>query len=520
MRIVFWWIFLCSVCEVLTKKKPLSILLANGLYTGHLFPLVSLGEELVRRGHAVTLVANVLNGSHTYPDFPERVGIKFVSAGFDKYWTKDSFDTFHEGLASGSFDLNRMNKLMVTSLLQGREKITELGLESFDIMVCDAGILPLAVYYHILGKKVVLFNALLATFQTSLDWPLPLTSSGQTDDLSFMERFCNVLLEPLTFYMFKGLFHSIIPESSHFREVLGVQDITAYVGTRIPMLMASAPGFDFPKSRLPMLEYVGPMPFQSPPELDGNLQKWLDDKAPRSVIYVSMGTTASLSVASTQALYKGIYLSTSYSVVWVMKEKHRNVLQGFEEYVRTKKLFLADWVAQQSLLRHDAMAISIVHCGLNTVHESILNSLPLICLPSVFDQFEVAARVVSHGVGVSMYGMLDKLFGSFSLTSQMVADAIDEVSVDNYLHKNISRMKKTLLVRGGAKRAADLVELYEDVGYDHLVPAYLKYDWNWVQYYNCDVWALLALLVGVVSWCSWRLCACACRWICFRFSKF
>ena len=40
--------------DVITTR-PLSVLLLNGLYLGHFFPLVSLGEELVRRGHNVNL---------------------------------------------------------------------------------------------------------------------------------------------------------------------------------------------------------------------------------------------------------------------------------------------------------------------------------------------------------------------------------------------------------------------------------------------------------------------------------
>ena len=100
------------------SEKPLSVLLVNGLYRGHLSSLVSLGEELVKRHHKVTLIANVLNGSRTYPEFSERVGIKFISAGYDQYWTKKSFDKINEDLAKFRVSLGEMRKITLTSLLQ------------------------------------------------------------------------------------------------------------------------------------------------------------------------------------------------------------------------------------------------------------------------------------------------------------------------------------------------------------------------------------------------------------------
>ena len=72
---------------------------------------------------------------------------------------------------------------------------------------------------------------------------------------------------------------------------------------------------------------------------------------------------------------------------------------------------------------------------------------------------------------------------------------------------------------GGAKRASDLVEFYAEVGYDHLIPAYVKYEWSWVQYYNLDVHCLLLLILLSVTYISCRVVKCSYRICCSKCNK-
>ena len=393
----------------------------------------------------------------------------------------------------------------------------EVGLDQFDVVVCDVGIHPIATYFHLLGQKSVVLNSLMTMAQPSLEWPMPLTSSGQSDDLSFLERFLNaVLLERLTEYMTRSLLEPIVQSSDRYRTVLTPHsDFLSYPGTKLPMIVASAQGFDYPKPRLPLVEYVGSLMLQSPPPLDKSLERWLESKPPQSVVYISMGTTASLSSSAIKSIYDGTLVSTSYSVVWVMTSKERSRLESLDVDAQSDRLFLTDWVSQQTLLEHGAIAMSVVHCGLNSVHESIFNLRPVICFPSLYDQFEVATRVQSASVGMAMYGLMDKLLGSDSVSSETLADAIHRISSQDYLSKNVTKVKRILEVAGGSSRAADLVEFYADVGYDHLVPAYLKYGWGCVQYYNWDVWVMLLMLVVSVLCCCWKCIVCVRRHFCY-----
>ena len=62
-------------------EKPLHVLLISSYFVGHQIPLIAVGEELVGRGHNVTLFTTEVKGSNVIPQLPERVGIRFLSAG-------------------------------------------------------------------------------------------------------------------------------------------------------------------------------------------------------------------------------------------------------------------------------------------------------------------------------------------------------------------------------------------------------------------------------------------------------
>ena len=74
----------------------------------------------------------------------------------------------------------------------------------------------------------------------------------------------------------------------------------------------------------------------------------------------------------------------------------------------------------------------------------------------------------------------------------------------------MARLSKIFHHARGVTKAADLVEFYAEVGYDHLIPAYARYEWTWIQYYNVDVYVVLLIIGGLVVWIMSRLCRCCC----------
>ena len=233
----------------LKNVKPLRVLLTTGYFPGHLFAIVSLGEELVRRGHDVTLCSTVMEGSNLLPRLPQSVGVKFkfLSAGADNL-TQKGYDDMNRAVLE--FDMEQIKDVFdygVWTTIKIRQKIDSIGYDQFDIIVCDYSVTSLAVYYSKLNKKVVVFSSLAPTFTAAFpEWPFPLMSSGQLQDMSFLERLLGVLLQPLLYSFTKNFFDKVAIDEN-FKEVISDSDILLYPGVHVPVIITTVPGFDMPR---------------------------------------------------------------------------------------------------------------------------------------------------------------------------------------------------------------------------------------------------------------------------------
>ena len=104
-------------------------------------------------------------------------------------------------------------------------------------------------------------------------------------------------------------------------------------------------------------------------------------------------------------------------------------------------------------------------------------------------------------------------------TSENVTNAIKTITETKEYREQANKIRQIFLFAGGARRAADLVEFYAEVGYDHLIPAYAKYEWSCVQYYNLDVYCVLLLLSFLVLYSAFRLLKCCCCRVCCSSKK-
>ncbi|KAL6273622.1 hypothetical protein ACE6H2_024314 [Prunus campanulata] len=121
--------------------------------------------------------------------------------------------------------------------------------------------------------------------------------------------------------------------------------------------------------------------------------KWLDSRAPASVIYVCLGSMCNLS--SEQLIEIGLALEASNKpFIWVIRGcKETQELEkwiaesGFEERNKARSLVIRGWAPQTLILSHPAVGGFLTHCGWNSTLEGICAGVPLLTWPMFGDQF-------------------------------------------------------------------------------------------------------------------------------------
>ena len=375
-----------------TKQRDhkLSILLATGFFPGHLYPITALGEELVKRGHNVTLCATVMEGSNLLPDLPESYGINFVSAGPDNL-TQDDYHQMVRGFQNITVsNLRRFVSIGQWPMVKVRSKIDQIGPEQFDLLISDFSVNSVGLYYAWLGRKVMIFSPMFVHFDATIsEWPTPGPSTDLSDDMTFLTRLLSLIMHRLMRAFQTFIFVGLGNLDEAYRKLNSV-DMYSYIGIRIPLVIASTFGFGYPKTRFPLTHYVGPLMMDSFTPLEQQLLEWLSNKPNKTVIYVGMGATGFITPHMAQLIIDGI-LATDFNVVWALPMSDQDVLEGID--VDGERFYISKWIPRQTLFKHPTLVMNILHCAMNSVQESLYNGLPVVCVPHGFDHFDVARRV-------------------------------------------------------------------------------------------------------------------------------
>ncbi|KAH7387548.1 hypothetical protein KP509_16G029100 [Ceratopteris richardii] len=124
---------------------------------------------------------------------------------------------------------------------------------------------------------------------------------------------------------------------------------------------------------------------------DDRCLPWLDSQAPGTVLFVSFGSVASLSLLQFQELAMGLEAS-GQPFLWVVRPDSIDVplLQalpdGFQDRTKDRGLIIT-WGPQILILSHPAVGGFLTHGGWNSLIENIsTGSVPVICWPHVAEQ--------------------------------------------------------------------------------------------------------------------------------------
>lgn len=183
--------------------------------------------------------------------------------------------------------------------------------------------------------------------------------------------------------------------------------------------------------------------------------EWLDKQEVDSVIYISFGSTTTMSDDQVRELAKGLEES-GQKFIWVLRTADKGDVfegeeegirpqlpQGYEERVKNRGIVVRDWAPQLEILGHPSTAWFMSHCGWNSCLESISMGVPIAAWPMHSDQPNNAillTEVLRIGIMVRDWEHQAEL---------VTSDAIEDV---------VRRLMTSKEGKETRKRAADLGE--------------------------------------------------------------
>ena len=258
-------------------------------------------------------------------------------------------------------------------------------------------------------------------------------------------------------YQTHFIFSRIYERTYDYEYLIRKHDLSVFVST--------APPFEVSRSVIhPAVHFLGPLVYRHRlPPIDKDLLLWLDQIARRNetLIYISLGSIGVLThEQSTKLVHAFMNLiqrpsAPQIHVLWA----RGNTLQSNDSRFR-----LEGFVPQKTIFSHSAMqqerSMYINHCGMSSMHESIVFGIPHIAFPLFLDQHQVAQRSVQLRLGLH----IDKN----NFTS---AELIEKI-LRNYHHPQIYRRQTRQIADSfriagdGLVRAQHIVQYISQYGRD------------------------------------------------------
>ncbi len=127
--------------------------------------------------------------------------------------------------------------------------------------------------------------------------------------------------------------------------------------------------------------------------LPTELAAWLS-KQTRTIVYIGFGTLLCPEPSLLTSLARGIK-AADVAAFWALPAAHRNYLAS--ENLPAERFFFADFLPQAALLSSGRVKCFVTHAGANSVQESLVAGVPMLCIPIIYDQHYNASVAVRLG---------------------------------------------------------------------------------------------------------------------------
>ncbi|CAL8104508.1 unnamed protein product [Orchesella dallaii] len=378
--------------------------------------------------------------------------------------------------------------------------------EKFDLVIVDVllNYCVLGVIPHFKAPSILVSTlaapSYLSTFFGNRLPPsfVPCVFLKYSDQMSFLERMGNTLLDSLFAFMWERMF--MLRSEEMYKKYLpngdqlpGINEIQANSSM---MFMNSHFTLNYPRPLLPDVIEVGGMHTQPAKKLPKDLDEFLSDSGKDGFIFFSLGSIvkAKEMPENSRKVFLNVFSRLKQRVIWKWETE---TMPDLPPNVKLSK-----WLPQQDVLGHPNIRLFMTHGGLLSTQESVYHGVPVLGLP-VFGDQDLNVLQAERGGYAKMVEIVD-------ITEEKLESAILEL-IDNptYAQKaqTLSKLVKDLPQTPLDKAVYWTEYVLRHKGAPHLRSA--ARDLNFFQYYVLDVAAVLIVLLVLIIY----LILCCCKTI-------
>lgn len=400
---------------------------------GHLNPMTTLGRELQKRGHRVTLVGFLDAQPNTIV-----AGLDFLAIAESEYPKGKTAQVFTQlgelsGLAAFRYTISVFQEITTLILQNAPRAIAESGIEALLVDQTTSVGGTVAEYLDI--PFVTVCSALVLNRDDSV----PPFFTPWSYNLAWWARWRNRAGN----YLIDRIAQPVVQVIDEYRQQWNLPPNSQIRDpfSKLAILSQQPAEFELPRTDLPQWFH-----FTSPyhdatgrPPVDFPFEK-LNGKP---LIYASMGTLQNRLEHTFRCIAEACIGLDAQLVISQGGAANLETWSGFPG-----EPLIVEYAPQLELLQ--LASLTITHAGLNTTLESLSNGVPMVAIPIANDQPGVAARIAWTGVG--------EFIPLSRLSVPKLKAAIKRVLTEDSYKQNALRLQQAIQKGGGVSRAADIIE--------------------------------------------------------------
>ncbi|XP_056135354.1 UDP-glucuronosyltransferase 2B13-like [Lampris incognitus] len=389
---------------------------------------------------------------------------------------------------SAVYKVHMINCDIARNMLSDKSLMSTIEKSQYDLILTDpasgVGILlshylKLPLVYNVRWATAGEGHLVIAPSPLSF---VPVTSSGLSDKMTFVQRVKNMLFYMLVYLegsLLNALYQTVCDEyftGVKFKDLLQSADI---------WLMRVDFVFEFPRPTMPNIIYIGGFQCKPAEPLPQHLEDFVLSSGKHGVIIMSLGTFVSeLPTDMTNKIAAG-FAKLPQKVIW----RHT----GAKPATLGNNTLLVDWMPQNDLLGHPKVKLIVAHGGTNGIQEAIYHGVPVLGLPLVFDQYDNLLRLKDRGAAkILSLVTVDK--------DNNFLEGLQEVLHEPSYRTNMQRLSR--LHRDQPIKPLDHALFWIEFVMRHKGTAHLRtesYRMPWYSYYSIDVILILLATVLLIT---------------------